>query len=121
LPVAGDFLCRAGAPAEHFFLLRRGVVALELDVPARGVFRFNTVGPGDLVGWSWLIPPYEWQFDARAVEDVSAIQFDGTCLREKCETDPVLGYALMQAFTAVLVRRFMDARLQLVDMYGRRD
>jgi CRP-like cAMP-binding protein len=73
------------------------------------------------VGWSWLIPPYEWQFDARVLEDVSAIRFDGACLRGKCDADPALGYALMKSFAGVLVKRFMETRLQLIDVYGRRD
>jgi len=117
---SGEFLCRAGRPAEHFFLIRRGKVALELEVPGRGPFRFSTVSAGDVVGWSWLIPPYQWQFDARVVEDVSAVQFDGACLRGKCDADPVLGYALMKAFAGVLVTRFMETRLQLIDVYGHR-
>jgi CRP-like cAMP-binding protein len=118
---AGQFLCRAGNAAEHFFLIRRGMVALELEVPGRGPFRFATASAGDVVGWSWLIPPYQWQFDARVVQDVSAIQFDGACLRGKGDADPELGYALMKAFAGVLVRRFMETRLQLIDVYGRRD
>jgi len=118
---AGQFLCRAGMPAEHFFLIRRGCVALELEIPGRGPFRFSTVSAGDVVGWSWLIPPFLWQFDVRVLEDVSAIQFDGACLRGKCDADPVLGYALMKAFAGVLVTRFTETRLQLIDVYGRRD
>jgi CRP/FNR family transcriptional regulator, cyclic AMP receptor protein len=117
----GEFLCRAGLPAEQFFLVRSGKVALEIEVPGRGPFRLSTAGAGDVVGWSWLIPPYQWQFDARVLEDGSAIQFDGACLRGKCDADPVLGYALMKAFAGLLVRRHMETRLQLIDVYGRRD
>jgi CRP-like cAMP-binding protein len=117
----GEFLCRAGQPAQHFFLIRRGTVALELELPGRGPFRFSTVTAGDVVGWSWLIPPYEWQFDARVLDDVSAVRFDGACLRGKCDADSALGYVLMKAFAGVLVKRFMETRLQLIDVYGRRD
>jgi CRP/FNR family cyclic AMP-dependent transcriptional regulator len=115
---AGSFLFKAGTAAEHFFLIRRGKVALELEPPGRDAFRFSTVGAGEVVGWSWLIPPYEWQFDARAVEDVGVVQFDGVCLRGKCDADPVLGYAVLKAFATVLVDRFVDTRLQLIDVYG---
>lgn len=118
---AGDYLGEAGHPAEHFFLLRRGTVALELDIPGRGPFRFGTASAGDVVGWSWLIPPYQWQFDVRAIEEVGVIGFHGACLREKCETDPVFGYVLMKAFAGVLVERFTDTRLQLIDVYAHRD
>jgi CRP-like cAMP-binding protein len=117
----GEFLFQAGLPARHFFLVRRGTVALELEIPARGPFRFGTAAAGEVIGWSWLIPPHEWQFDARAVDAVGVVRFDGACLRGKCEADPVLGYAVMKAFTTVLVDRFIDTRLQLVDVYGRRD
>ncbi|MGE0483675.1 MAG: cyclic nucleotide-binding domain-containing protein [Gammaproteobacteria bacterium] len=117
----GEFLFQAGLPANDFFLLRRGTVALELEVPGRGPFRFGTATAGEVIGWSWLFPPHEWQFDARAVDDVGVVRFDGTCLRGKCEADPVLGYAVMKAFAGVLVDRFLDTRLQLVDVYGRRD
>lgn len=118
---AGEFLFQAGRPADHFFLLRRGTVALELDVPGRGPFRFGTATTDEVLGWSWLFPPYAWQFDARAVDAVGVVRFDGACLRGKCDADPVLGYALMKAFAGVLVERFVDTRLQLIDVYGRRD
>ncbi|MGE3704408.1 MAG: Crp/Fnr family transcriptional regulator, partial [Vicinamibacterales bacterium] len=64
-------------------------------------------------------PPHTWQFDARAVDDVGVIRFDGRCLRTKCDADPALGYALMQRFARVLVQRFTDTRLQLMDVYGK--
>lgn len=117
----GVFLFRSGLPAAHFFLIRRGTVALELEVPGRGPFRFGTSSAGEVVGWSWLIAPYEWQYDARAIDDVGVIRFDGTCLRRKCDSDPVLGYALMKAFASVLAHSYIDTRLQLIDVYGRRD
>lgn len=115
----GEFLFKYGDEAAHFFVLRHGRVSLELALPGRDVFRFHTLGPGEVLGWSWLFEPYKTQFDARAVEDVSAIQFDGKCLRGKCEADPVLGYALMKRFARVLVQRFTDTRLQLIDVYGK--
>lgn len=116
----GEFLFKSATTAAHFFLLRRGTVALELEIPGRGPFRFGTAGPGEVLGWSWLFPPHEWQFDGRALDDVGVVRFDATCLRGKCDADPVLGYALMKAFAAVLVDRFIDTRLQLVDVYGQR-
>ena len=115
----GEYLMSYGTDAEHFFLLRHGRVALELSAPGRDAFKFQTVGPGEVVGWSWLIPPHKSQFDARAVEDASVIEFDGKCLRGKCDADPKLGYDLMKRFTRVLVQRFADTRLQLIDVYGK--
>lgn len=114
----GAHLARNGAAAESFFLIRRGKVALELSIPGRDPFVFGSVGEGDMLGWSWLFEPYVWQFDARALDAVGVIQFDGACLRGKCEADSVLGYELMKRFSRVLVQRFADTRLQLMDVYG---
>ena len=115
----GDFLFKCGGAAQHFFLLRHGCVALELPCPGKAPYRLQTVGPGEILGWSWLFPPHESQFDARAVGDARVIRFDGACLRGKCDADPALGYSLVKRFARVMVQRFADARLQLIDVYGR--
>lgn len=117
---SGEFLFKYGDEAVHFFLLRHGHVSLEVTPPGKDAFRFQTLGPGEVIGWSWLFPPHRSQFDARAVDDVSVIQFDGKCLRGKCDADPALGYSLMKRFARVLVQRFTDTRLQLMDVYGKR-
>jgi CRP-like cAMP-binding protein len=115
---AGQLLLREGAPADTLYLLRRGRVAIEVHWPQRGGVVIETVGPGACVGWSWMVPPYRWQFDARAVEPVGVIAIDGACLRGKAEADPVLGYALMKRVSAVLVERLQATRLRLLDLYG---
>jgi len=114
----GDKLFREGDAADTFFLLRKGRVALTTHVPARGDLAIETIQPGDVVGWSWLFPPYEWHFDARAVDDVRAIAFDGACLRGKCDEDPALGYALLTRFTQIMIDRLQHTRTQLIDVYG---
>ncbi len=116
--VAGQTLFREGEEADRFYAIRHGKVAVELHVPQRGSVVIHTVGEGDLLGWSWLFPPYLWQFDARAVEEVRATQFDGTCLRKKCDANPALGYELMKRLAHVVSDRLQDTRLQLLDMYG---
>ena len=115
---AGERLFREGDPAETFFLVRHGLVALETYVPNRGALTVDTVGPGEIAGWSWLLPPHSWHFTGRAVEPVRAVQFDGTCLRGKCEADPLLGYDLLTRFAQVLVERLQATRFQLMDVYG---
>ena len=115
----GAFLLREGAPADEFFLVREGRVALEIAPPDRPPIVIATLGPGDVVGASWLIPPYRWRLDARAVEPVHAIGLDAACLRRKCERDHDLGYALMTRFLPVFVERLHGTRLQLLDVYGR--
>lgn len=116
---AGEFLFRNGTDAENFFLLRHGRIALELQAPGKDPYRFETLGAGEVVGWSWLIPPYKWQFDGRAIEDTSVVKFDGKCLRGKCDADPRLGHDIMKKFVKVLAQRFSDTRLQLIDVYGK--
>jgi CRP-like cAMP-binding protein len=116
--VAGEELFRQGRPAEHFYLIRTGAIALEVDVPGRGPITIETLHNGDIVGWSWLFAPYRWQFDGRAVGATSLIAFDGACLRGKCEADHDLGYALMGRFAASLIERLQATRLQLIDVYG---
>ena len=115
---AGDTLFREGEPADTFYVVRRGRVALELYVPGRGALTIETIDAGQVVGWSWLFPPHVWHFDARAVAPVRAVAVDGACIRGKCEDDPALGYQLMQRFSAVLLERLNATRLRLADLYG---
>lgn len=115
---AGEHVFREGDPADTFYLVRKGSVALEIHAPGRGSLTIETIGEGDVVGWSWLFPPYRWHFDARAVGSVRAIAFDGACLRGKCGDDPALGYDLMRRFAQLMVERLQATRLRLLDVYG---
>jgi CRP/FNR family cyclic AMP-dependent transcriptional regulator len=115
----GELLGREGAPANSFFFLRRGRVALELFVPHRGGVTIETIEAGDVVGWSWLVPPFRWHFDVRAIEPVLATAFDGGCLRAKCERDPRFGYELMLRFSQIPSQRLRAARLHFADVCGR--
>jgi CRP-like cAMP-binding protein len=115
---AGDELFREGDPAAEFFVIRHGMVAIEIHVPTRGSVTIETVGAGGIVGWSWLFPPYRMHFDARAQSLVRASVLDGECLRGKCEKDPALGYDLMSRLTQVLIERLQATRLRLLDVYG---
>jgi CRP/FNR family cyclic AMP-dependent transcriptional regulator len=114
----GRYIHRENQQANEFYAIRQGKVALEIFVPGRGPVVLQTLGEGDVLGWSWIFPPYKWVFDARAVELTRAVLFDGVCLRNKCEGDPALGYDFMKRFAGVVVKRLEVARLQLVDMYG---
>ncbi len=116
---AGEYLFREGEPANEFFLIRHGKVALEINVPGRAAIVFETLTVGDFAGASWLIPPYRWVFDARAVELTRATGIDAACLRGKCEADHDLGYEMMKRFLPALVKRLDAARLQILDVYGK--
>lgn len=114
----GQILFRAGQQANTFYLVRHGRVSIELHNPSRGTVTLDTLHDGEVVGWSWLVPPYMWMFDARAAQSTSAVAFDGACLRGKCDADPALGYALMQRVSQVMYERLQAARVQMLDMYG---
>lgn len=114
----GTYVFREGGAAERFYLVRRGRVALEMIVPGRGRMTIQTLKGGEILGVSWLFPPYRWSFDARAITDVGAIAFDAACLRGKCDEDHHLGYELMRRFAPKLSERLQAARLQLADVYG---
>ena len=115
---ADTYLLREGDPADTFFLIRHGSVALEVHRPGEGGLQIETLGPGDAVGLSWLFPPYRCQLDARTREPCRLIALDGACLRGKCEADHELGYQLMQRFAGDLVARLQATRFQLLDVYG---
>jgi CRP-like cAMP-binding protein len=105
-----EYLFREGDSAEQFYLLRHGQVALESRVHHKPVV-VETLEPGDAVGWSWLIPPYRWRFDARALELTRAVALDGVCLRKKCDEDPTLGYDLFKRVSGVMADRLQHVWL----------
>ena len=116
---AGQYLFREDHSADEFFLIREGKVALDVHVPGRAPNTFATLGQGEIVGISWLVPPYRWMFDARALEPTLAIGIDAACMRAKCEADHDLGYALMQCFLQAFVKRLHATRMQMFDVYGK--
>ena len=115
---AGKYLFHEGEPSDEFYLIRHGRVALEMVAPGRAAITFQTVPEGDMVGISWLIPPYRRAYDARAVDLVRAIGIDAKCLRQKFENDHDFGYTMMMRFMPVLVERLQATRLQVLDVYG---
>jgi CRP-like cAMP-binding protein len=111
---ADELIFREGDPANRFYLIERGRVSLEYGRKDESPMPIQAIGPGDVLGWSWLFPPYYWNFDARAVEPTTAIFFYGTRLRDECEQDKVLGYELMKRMTAVAIQRLQATRRQLL-------
>jgi CRP/FNR family transcriptional regulator, cyclic AMP receptor protein len=118
---AGSYLFREGHAADRFYLIREGSIALEVSVPGHGSRVLETLGRGEVVGWSWLFAPYRWQFDGRALSSTGVLAFDGACLRGKCDADHELGYELMRRFAASMLERLQATRLQLLDVYGAGD
>ena len=114
----GEYLFHEGGPADRFFVLRRGRVQLEVSSPGRGLLVLASFQREDIVGWSWLMPPYRWQADARVTEAADAIAFDGLCLRGKCDDDPALGYELLKRAAADMNARLFSALVRSLDLYG---
>ena len=114
---AGQVVFREGEDADQFYLIREGKTSLELFAAERGPVNILTVGEGEVLGWSWLVPPYRWRFDARAIEPTRAIALDGKCLREKSERDSDLGYELLKRIAHIMEERLQATRLQLLNVY----
>jgi CRP-like cAMP-binding protein len=114
---SGQFLFHEGEEANAFYIIRQGAVAVEAFIAGKGSLIVDTYTDGEVLGWSWLIPPYNWHLDARATELTRAIALDGKCLREKCEKDKTLGYELLKRFAKIIEQRLEATRLQLLDMY----
>jgi CRP-like cAMP-binding protein len=115
---AGESLLEEGAPADEFFLLRRGSVAVQTEMPGRGPVTLETLREGELLGWSWLVAPFRNAFSARALDTAHVIALDGACLRGKCDEDPALGYDLLKLVATVFVHRLEETRLRLLDLYA---
>jgi CRP-like cAMP-binding protein len=113
----GAVIAREGEPANNFYVLRQGKINIETYVNVRGAVVLETI-EHDVVGWSWLFPPYQWTFDVRAASPVSVIALDGACLRGKCDQDPAMGYALMKQFARLVSKRLGATRMRLLDLYG---
>ena len=113
----GEHIFRMGKEANTFYLIRQGTVSLELYTPQKGSIRIKTVDEGEVLGFSWLIPPYHWHYDAIATELTRAFALDGKCLRGKCENDPSLGYELFKRFSFIMQEALNATSLQLLDVY----
>jgi CRP-like cAMP-binding protein len=115
---ADEYLLAADQPADAIYAIRSGRVAIEIDGGNRGSIIIETIGSGDVVGISWLLPPYRWTFGARAVDEVEAVRLDATALRRLCDEYPLFGYELYKRFTRVIHRRLVATRVRVTDLYG---
>jgi len=116
--VPGTYIFKEGEEANEFYLIRSGKVALEIFAPQHKPIVVETLAEGDILGWTWLLPPYLWKFHAHAVQEIRAIALDGKCLRTKCEQNHDLGYEVLKRFAQIMERRLEATRLQLLDVYS---
>ena len=117
---AGSFIFKEGDEANAFYLIREGKVALEIFPPQGKPITVDMLEVGDVLGWSWLLPPFQWKFNAQARTNLHAIVLDGRCLRAKCEDNHDLGYEISKRFAQIIERRLEATRFQLLDVYGAR-
>ena len=113
---AGEVIFEEGEPAHRCYVMRTGRVALQLVSYRTEPLTLVTLDAGNLIGWSWLFPPYRWKFTAQALEVTRAISLDGDSLRAKCEQDHDLGYELMKRFAAVIDKRIEALSTHLVEV-----
>ncbi|MER6812684.1 Crp/Fnr family transcriptional regulator [Spirillospora sp. NPDC000708] len=111
---AGRRLATEPEPAERFWIIRDGTIDLDSRLPGGGSVAVDTLGPGAVVGWSWMFPPYRWRFGAVASTPVEAVEFDGRLVRVLCAVDPSLGYELTRRFAEVMADRLQTARTRLL-------
>ena len=114
----GQTILREGEMANRFYLIESGRVVLESGEGFGEPVIIETIGAGDLLGWSWMFPPYVWHFTARAAEPTEAIFFYGTILREYCERDHSLGYELFKRMTPVMMKRLQSARRKMLSVHA---
>ncbi|GAA0717229.1 cyclic nucleotide-binding domain-containing protein [Dactylosporangium roseum] len=114
---AGARIFEENGRAERYWLVRDGSVSLDTRIPGRGDVIVETLGPGTVLGWSWMFPPYRWHFGAVATEPVLGIAIDGAGTRALCEAHPDFGYELTKRFMAVVVDRMQATRIRLLDLY----
>jgi len=115
---AREMILREGEEADKFYLIRHGKVAIDIPVSQQRSVTIQTIRDGDILGWSWLIPPHRYRFNSRTIDETRAISLDGRCLRGKCEDNHDLGYELLKRIAKVFTSRLEMTRIQLLDIYG---
>jgi CRP-like cAMP-binding protein len=118
---AGAYVLQMNAPADALYLIERGRIVLEINEPGRGPTEVEEVRGGDILGISWLFPPYHWHLDARAVEEVEATVLVAEEVRRLMDQDAVLGRALAVRLLDTVIRRLERVRLQRLDVYRGRE
>ena len=114
----GEVLFQQGKVADKFYLVRKGQVSVQVPALVGPPLELQFLGENQMLGWSWLIPPYRWNFMARAVEDTELLEFDGLAILARCEKDPKFGYELFKRFGALMSERLNAARQKMMDQWN---
>ena len=114
----GEVLFKQGKAADKFYLVRSGQISVQVPALMGPVLEIQTLGEDQILGWSWLIPPYRWHFLARALEDSEILEFDGSAILTHCEEDTAFGYQLLKRFAGLMSERLEAARLKMMDQWN---
>ncbi len=114
----GDWIVRDGDPATAFFLVFHGKVALEVATAEKPHLTIQTVGPGEVLGWSWLVPPYLWRLDARALKPTQTLALDAVAFRKVLGAHPAQGFEFLERLLPIVAQRLENTQIQLLDIHG---
>lgn len=114
----GQILFRQGESAHHFYLIRNGSIAIEIPAITGPTLKVQSLGAGQILGWSWLIPPYKWNFQAGAEAQTALLAFDGDAVLARCEEEPNFGYTLLKRFASLMAERLGVARQRMMDQWN---
>lgn len=114
----GEVLFQQGKRADKFYLLRNGRISVQVPALMGPALEIQALDKDQILGWSWLIPPYRWNFLARALEDSNLLEFDGSAILARCEEDPNFGYELFKRFATLMSERLDAARQKMMDEWN---
>ncbi|MCF6251378.1 MAG: cyclic nucleotide-binding domain-containing protein [Methylococcaceae bacterium] len=114
----GQTLFRQGEPADKFYIVRSGQISIQIPALLGPTLEIQTLGKDQVLGWSWLISPYQWSFQAKTEENTELLEFDGTTILARCEQDPQFGYVLLKRFAELMAERLDAARLKMMDEWN---
>ena len=114
----GEILFQQSERADKFYVIRSGKISIQIPAVMGPTLELQSLGENQILGWSWLIPPYKWNFQSKAEEDSELLEFDGTAILERCEQDPKFGYELLKRFTTLMSSRLEAARQKMMDEWN---
>lgn len=113
-----EILFHHGTQANCFYLMTSGSISVEVVAIEGPSLQLQNLGPGSVIGWSWLIAPYKWAFQARAEEPTQIVEFDGNAVLSRCEADPKFGYELLKRFSALMSERLQYSRMKMMEAWN---
>ncbi len=113
-----EVIFKRGEHADKFYLVRSGRITVEIPAVYGPSLEIQNLGAGEVLGWSWLIDPYKWDFQARVEEDADLLEFDGAAVLENCEKDRNFGYEILKQFTELMSERLTGARQRMMDTFS---